>query len=175
MAKNCPKKEKVNALVVEEGSRPVNEPTRVNPLQLLNVIQREVQPTAMNGLMYVQVLLNNVAIRAMVDIGATHNFVLDREVQRLGLSIVDDGSRIKAVNSDARSVGGVVRDVSLKVGDWCGLCSFMAVPLNDFQAILGLEFFLKAQVSVMPHLQGLFIMDMPNSCFVPLSKARSLT
>ena len=38
MAKNCPKKENVNALVVEEGSCPVNEPTRVNPLQLLNVI-----------------------------------------------------------------------------------------------------------------------------------------
>lgn len=32
MLKNWPKKEKVNALVMEEGSRPTNEPTQANPL-----------------------------------------------------------------------------------------------------------------------------------------------
>ena len=178
MAKNCPKKEKVNAIVLEEsGSRPVEEMGRVNPLQLLNVIQKqEEQPASvLRGLMYVQIVVNDVSVRAMIDTGATHNFVSDREVQRLGLSLTGDGSRIKTVNSEAKPVRGMARDVSLKVGDWSGRCTFAAVPLDDFQVILGLDFLTKAKASVLPHLPGLFIMDVPRSCYVPLSRTVSET
>lgn len=84
MAKNSPKKENVNTTVMEEGSRPANRLTHVNPLQLLNVIQREVQPTIVNRLIYVQIMLNNVIVHAMVDTGAMHNLASNREVHKLG-------------------------------------------------------------------------------------------
>lgn len=56
MAKNYPKKEKVNAIVLEElGNHPVEEVGRVNPLHLLTMIQKqEKRPMAKDiGLMYV--------------------------------------------------------------------------------------------------------------------------
>jgi hypothetical protein len=49
----------------------------------------------------------------------------------------------------------------------------MAMPLDDFQVILGLEFFTNAKASVILHLHGLFVMDMPNPCFVHLLRVKA--
>lgn len=51
--------------------------------------------------MYVKVTLNGHASKAMADTGATHNFLAEREVERLGLVLSKDHSRMKAVNSKA--------------------------------------------------------------------------
>ena len=71
----------------------------MNPLQLLNAISGENQPQ--KTLMHVQVLLNGIRVKAMVDSGATHNFIATSEASRLDLKLVDEDSRIKAVNSKA--------------------------------------------------------------------------
>ncbi|KAL0320233.1 UNVERIFIED_CONTAM: Retrovirus-related Pol polyprotein from transposon opus [Sesamum radiatum] len=78
---------------------------------------------------------------AMVDTGATHNFVTDREVQKLGLTLAHHSNRIKAVNSEAKPIQCVVC-VELKVGLWTGKCNLIVVPLDDFDVILGMEFLL---------------------------------
>ena len=44
--------------------------------------------------MYVDVSINGKPTRAMVDTGATHNFISDREAKRLGLKLVKDSSRM---------------------------------------------------------------------------------
>ncbi|RVW44943.1 hypothetical protein CK203_077926 [Vitis vinifera] len=77
-AKDCPKRKKLSALVTadDKGESDSETPPRVNPLQLLNV-------------------------KALVDSGATHNFVATREATKLGLKLEEDTSRIKAVNSKA--------------------------------------------------------------------------
>ena len=100
-AKDCLKREKLSALVTadDKASTDSDSPSRVNPLQLLNVISGENQPQ--KTLMHVQVLLNGIQVNAMVDSGATHNFVATSEASRLDLKLVDDDSRIKAVNSKA--------------------------------------------------------------------------
>ena len=36
---------------------------------------------------------------ALVDNGATHNFILTREIARLGLKLSKDDNKLKAVNS----------------------------------------------------------------------------
>ena len=74
-AKDCPKREKLNAMVAEDGKGESDSegPTRVNPLQLLNAIHVDKAPTT--GLMYVKVRLAGTDIAAMVDTGATHNFM----------------------------------------------------------------------------------------------------
>ncbi|RVX00469.1 hypothetical protein CK203_037016 [Vitis vinifera] len=83
-AKDCPKRDKLLALVTAEdkGESDLETSPRVNPLQLLNVLH----------------------VKAMVDSLATHNFVATREATRLGLELEKDTSWIKTVNSKAQKI-----------------------------------------------------------------------
>ncbi|KAK4421846.1 hypothetical protein Salat_2135200 [Sesamum alatum] len=139
--RDFPKWGKLNALVAdtnneeEEGGS-----TRVNPLQLLSALKEKPLPKH-KGLMYVRVQLNGKEVMAMVDTGVTHNFVADREIQMLGRSLTQHSSRLEAVNSEAKPIRGIA-SVDLEVGTWKGKCSLMAVPLDDFDVILGMDFLL---------------------------------
>ncbi|KAJ8615365.1 hypothetical protein MRB53_034737 [Persea americana] len=106
----------------------------------------------------------------MLLIGATHNFIAERVVPRLGLSLTKGHSRLKAVNSEAKPMAGMANDVTLRLGQWSGLCKFMVVPLDDFEVILGNDFFVKAKVAIMSHLGGIFLGDEHYPCFVPKIK-----
>ena len=52
------------------------------------------------------------------------------------------------------------------MGDWKGRIDFLSVPLDDFDFILGNDFFQRAKVTLLPHLNGLLIMDEKQPCFV---------
>ncbi|KAL0315103.1 UNVERIFIED_CONTAM: hypothetical protein Scaly_2889100 [Sesamum calycinum] len=78
--RDCPKRGKLNALVAEADDDEGGSP-RVNPLQLVSALQE--RPPTQKGLMYVRVQINGKAVMAMLDSGATHNFVADREIQKL--------------------------------------------------------------------------------------------
>jgi hypothetical protein len=45
---------------------------------------------------------------------------------------------------------GVAYVVPLKVGEWTGKVNFLVVPLDDFDIILGNEFFVLAKAIPMP-------------------------
>ena len=169
-AKDCPKREKLSALVTADDKANTNSdsPSRVNPLQLLNAINGENQPQ--KTLMHVQVLLNGIRVKAMADNGATHNFVATSEASRLDLKLVDDDSRIKAVNSKAQRIQGIAKDVLLQVGEWKGKMNLLYVPLDDFNLILGIDFFLKSKATLIPFLGGLMILEEKQPCFVPAVK-----
>ena len=172
-AKDCPKREKLSALVTadDKASTDSDSPSRVNPLQLLNAISGENQPQ--KTLMHVQVLLNGIRVNAMVDSGATHNFVATSEASRLDLKLVDDDSRIKAVNSKAQKIQGIAKDVLLQVGEWKGKINLLCVPLDDFNLILGIDFFLKSKAALIPHLGGLMILEEKQPYFVPAVKGKA--
>ncbi|KAL0381184.1 UNVERIFIED_CONTAM: hypothetical protein Sangu_0182700 [Sesamum angustifolium] len=57
------------------------------------------------GLVMVPGRINGKEIKALVDTGATHNFVSDRVVRKLGLDVRTWDSRVKAVNSKAVPAG----------------------------------------------------------------------
>ena len=98
-ARDCPKKEKLNALMAEDGEDNGAEvPTRANPLQLLNAIRAE---ATHRGLMYVDFLTGGQKIVALVDSGATHNFISTKEATRLRLKLSKDDSKLKAINNQA--------------------------------------------------------------------------
>ena len=118
--------------------------------------------------MHVQVLLNGIRVKAMVDSGATHNFVATSEASRLDLKLVDDDSRIKAVNSKAQRIQGIAKDVLLQVGEWKGKINLLCVPFDDFNLILGIDFFLKSKAALIPHLGGLMILEEKQPYFVPV-------
>ena len=123
--------------------------------------------------MHVQVLLNGIRVKAMVDSGATHNFVATSEASRLDLKLVDDDSRIKVVNSKAQKIQGITKDVLLQVGEWKGKINLLCVPLDDFNLILGIDFFLKSKAALIPHLGGLMILEEKQPCFVPAVKGKA--
>ena len=110
---------------------------------------------------------------ALVDSGATHNFVSTREAARLGLKLVKDDSKLKAVNSKAQETHGMAKNMAIQMGDWNGTIDFLSVLLDDFDFILGKVFFQRAKVALLPHLKGLLIMDEKQPCFlVGISKPR---
>ena len=122
--------------------------------------------------MHVQVLINRIRVKVMVDSGDSHNFVATNEASRLGLKLVDDDSRIKAVNSKAQRILGIAKDVLLQVGECKGKCNLLCVPLDDFNLILGIDFFLKPKAALIPHLGGLMILEEKHMCFVPIMKGK---
>ena len=171
-AKDCPKREKLSALVTadDKGDSDPETPPRVNPLQLLNVIHGETP--VQKSLMHIHALVNGVQVKALVDSGATHNFVATKEAARLGLRLEEDTSRIKAVNSKAQKIQGVAKNVPMKIGDWEGMCSLLCVPLDDFDLILGVDFLLRAKVALIPHLGGLMVLEEKQPCFVQALRAK---
>lgn len=64
----------------------------------------------------------------------------------------------------------MVNDVTLRVENWLGLYSFMVVPYDDFEVILNMDFFIKAKVSIMPHMGGILIGDEHKPCFLAKTK-----
>ena len=138
-------------------------PIRANPLNLLNAIRVEVTH---RGLMYVELLTGGQKIMALVDSKATHNFVSTKEAARLGLKLARDDNKLKAVNSQAQETHGMEKNMEIQMGDWKGTLDFLSVPLDDFDFILHNDFFQRSKIALLPHLNGLLIMDEKQPCFV---------
>lgn len=82
-------------------------------LQLLNAIKAKTITPKMsaNGLMFVEEKVNRVATRALVDTGASHNLISFEEAKRMGLKASKEGRSLKAVNSAAKPIHRVAKDV----------------------------------------------------------------
>ncbi|KAJ4722993.1 Retrotransposon protein, putative, Ty3-gypsy subclass [Melia azedarach] len=155
-ARECPKRGKLNAMVAEDENPRAEECVpKLNPLQQqrCNVLQID---ESYRGLMYTSVHLNGHNIRAMIDTGATNNFLAAREVQRLGLNVEGSSCAVRAVNSLDMVVQGIAIS-SLRVGDWEDKVRFSILPLEDFDLILGIEFLVGAMAYVMPQMKSLLI------------------
>ncbi|KAG6506505.1 hypothetical protein ZIOFF_031829 [Zingiber officinale] len=178
-AKDCPKREKLNALLLgdKEDDYEQEVATLVNPLKLLNTIvayeplelltnMSEDMVRAHSQLLHVSVMLNGKSAYAMVDTGATHTFVSAKLVQEFGLSVSKCPKYIKSVNAKAQAVVGMAYNVPLTVGTQVGKANMMVIPLEDFQIILGMDFLRKTKMVPMPHLDGVMVMQESNPCFV---------
>ncbi|KAL0361986.1 UNVERIFIED_CONTAM: hypothetical protein Scaly_1153800 [Sesamum calycinum] len=73
--------------------------------------------------MYIRVQINGKVLMAMVDTGTTHNVVVDREIQKLGLTLTQHSSRIKTVKN------------SLRHGDQTYLIALIEIKLDVVQEI----------------------------------------
>lgn len=72
---------------------------------------------------------------------------------------------MKVLNSVAQPVGGVTNAV-LKVENWQHLNEFRVVAMNDFDIILGIDFFVKAQIAMMPYISRIMVSNATNPDFV---------
>ncbi|KAF2295968.1 hypothetical protein GH714_035445 [Hevea brasiliensis] len=94
--------------------------------------------------------------RALVDTGATDNFIADRAALQFQLNMQEDTGKIKAVNSKATNIVGVARRVSCQMGPWNGEIDFTVIPLDDFDVVIGMEFLKKARAIPIPTVDCLY-------------------
>ncbi|XP_068667704.1 uncharacterized protein [Aristolochia californica] len=170
-ARDCPKKRLLNAAQTESDNGGI-EP-RMGSLTLLNAAVRSREEKAAplpvrpsRELLFISLTLAGHTIKAMVDTGATHNFLSEEEARRLRIRGEKDGSKMKAVNSAAREVQGIAKNVPVVIGKWVGFLNFTIVDMDDFKVILGMEFFTVCRAFVMPHVGVVGIMDEKSPCTV---------
>ncbi|GFY82540.1 hypothetical protein Acr_02g0007800 [Actinidia rufa] len=138
-ARDCPKRAKLAALIRDDEEEPRQEEAKVGSLRLLNAIQAKMGKTKVprKGRMYVEAKVHDFNTCALIDTGASHNFIEVKEVKRLGLQLKKEQGWIKAVNTEARPIYGVARDMRLHIGDWCGQVDFTVVPMDDYPHCVG--------------------------------------
>ncbi|GFS35195.1 HXXXD-type acyl-transferase family protein [Actinidia rufa] len=152
-ARDCPQRAKLAALIQDDEEEPRQEEAKVGSLRLLNAIKAKVgkAKASRKGHMYVEAKVLDFNTRALIDTGTSHNFIEVKEAKRLGLQLKEEQGWIKAVNTEARPIYGVARNVRLHIGDWCGQVDFtVAFPI--------------------PFAETICLMGEGSACMVPLAR-----
>ncbi|XP_071689198.1 uncharacterized protein [Rutidosis leptorrhynchoides] len=104
-------------------------------MQILNAIKAktEVPQVMAKGLQFVEVYVRENRVRALVDTGATHNFVSTEEAKRLEIKEIKEGGMMKTVNVNGKPISGVAKDVQVKIGEREGTIDLSVVPIDDFK------------------------------------------
>ncbi|KAK2981476.1 hypothetical protein RJ640_021917 [Escallonia rubra] len=157
-----------NAVMTQVGN-PEESSTREKPKDMPPKKKRNVPG---KGLMYVEIKVNGKAIRAMVDTGATHNYISSTEVERVGLTLEKGCGRVKAINSAAQPVAGIARSVLIKIGPYEERTNFSVVIMDDFKLILGLEFLSDMKTTVVPCTNSLAMLG-SKPCVIPTVSPRA--
>nr|GEZ66015.1 Gag-Asp_proteas domain-containing protein [Tanacetum cinerariifolium] len=105
-------------------------------------------------------------VYALVDSGATHNFMAVDEAKRLGINATKGSGTIKAVNLEVKPIHEVAKDVRAKIGEWEGTIDLSVVPMDDFKVVLGLEFLDKVRAFPMSFANSLCIQESGKTCMV---------
>ncbi|KAK3019682.1 hypothetical protein RJ639_004157 [Escallonia herrerae] len=83
------------------------------------------------GLLYPKVDVAEKTQEALVDTGATHNFMSPRVTEWLGLKPTKDGSWFTAVNNEERHMKGVIKNVNLRTGRWTWKADFNIIDMDE--------------------------------------------
>ena len=96
-------------------------------------------------------------ILTMVDSGASHNFMGEYTARRIGLKFVPVKAQMKTINSPPDNVLGVAEKVDTTLGEWTGKVDFTIVRIDDYEAVLGMEFMKQFDAMIVTHLKRLYI------------------
>ena len=117
-------------------------------------------------LMYVAVQVNGMGVKALVDTGATHTCVASDVASSLGLEIKAYDSVVTPLNGRDHWVDNIIRSCPMEMGDWVGCCDLVVMHLRDFEMIMGMNFLMQDEVSIMPYLGTLAFMEKVTPCTV---------
>ena len=167
-ARECPKRKALNALIKRETEQEGDD-AHMGSMQLLNAlkVKQAKEKPQRKGLMYVEVKVNGMSTKAMIDTGATHNFVSEEEARRLKLQTSKEAGWLKAVTSATKPSQGVARGVTMKIGSWEGKVNFMVAPMDDFKIVIGMDFLRQVKAVPIPFLRSMAILEEEASCMIP--------
>eukprot|EP00253_Pinus_taeda_P027727 PITA_27727 len=159
MVKNCPSKPKVAAAAQEEEE----DHASVGMMQILRAsatteITSRRNPER-NRLEYVRMKIGGTEVLTMVDSGASLNLMSEDTIRRLGLKFLSVEAHMKTINSPPMTILGIAEKVDTILGEWSGKVDFTIVRIDDYEAVLGMEFMKQFEAMVLPHLRKLFIYD----------------
>ncbi|XP_070002194.1 uncharacterized protein [Nicotiana sylvestris] len=168
--RNCPDLKSLSAKVREQKEQPQGKSSGIAELGMIGlcgaITKQAIQPTD-NGNQYVDITINNKPAHAMVDTGATHNFVIEAAAKRLELKLAPTNSRVKTVNAEIQNARGVANGIGVKLGTWKGMTNFTITAMDIFDIILGQEFFRHCHILIDPYHQRLLVMEREGACMVP--------
>ncbi|XP_015086935.1 uncharacterized protein LOC107030041 [Solanum pennellii] len=178
LAKSCPNREKVNALLAGNMNQREEDEEIVaamaNPLGLSfnhitwvnNVEETSSASNPHASLIHIEMSVKEQHVMAMVDTGATHTFVDVKIATKLGLKLSKIPFYVKTVNAKAYAIVGMAYGVSMSTESWVGKHNLMVMPLGEFEIILGIDFLRKFQFVPFPHLDGVMVMNESNAGFL---------
>ncbi|GAV90278.1 gag-asp_proteas domain-containing protein [Cephalotus follicularis] len=146
-------------------------------IQFLNTVKAKVHvpKNVSEGTMSVETNIEGRTIKALVDTGATNNFISEYMANRLCLKAYRGSGYIKTVNSKAKPLIGIAKDVGMKIGQWDGLVSLSIIPLDDYDLVLGMEFMDQVKAIPIPHANSLCILEEGKTCMVPCTRSNKGT
>ncbi|XP_028072148.1 DNA damage-inducible protein 1-like [Camellia sinensis] len=157
-----------------DSESPSENEAQLGSIQLLGSISKknkkiqEPRSIQKKDVLYVEVKVNGITSHALVDTGATHNFVSTEEAKRLGLKMKEDKGWSKPVNTKAKPIQGVVRSADMTIGSWIGQVEFSVIEMDDHSIILGMDFMRKNNVMLVPHAATMSLFAGDRLCEVPL-------
>uniref|UniRef100_A0A803N774 Aspartic peptidase DDI1-type domain-containing protein n=1 Tax=Chenopodium quinoa TaxID=63459 RepID=A0A803N774_CHEQI len=90
--------------------------------------------------MFVDTLVNGRASKALMDCGASHNFITEKEATKLGIKYTKEPGKSTIVNTSPVPILDVAHKVPICLGQWSGTINLTVVHMDDFPLVLGLEF-----------------------------------
>ncbi|XP_070044270.1 uncharacterized protein [Nicotiana tomentosiformis] len=120
-------------------------------------------------LIFVEMKVNDKHIRAMIDKGATHNYLASTQVELLGLVVGKGRGHVTTINSPPQSVGGIAKGVIVKLGPYEGKVNLCIVIIDDFELIVVLEFMRQSKTIPVPYADMLPMMgeNEAKPCIIP--------
>jgi len=164
---DCPKKANLDALVQREEEKQQEE-TRLHPHRLFNAIKTKVDETP-RGPMFVETTISDRTFKARLDTGASHLLLSSNVASKLGLKISKGGGTIKVVNFSPTPINGVAHKVDVSIGEWRGPENLTVVTMDDFDAVLGLEFLDKVKAVLVLYTNTMCILE-EKACTVPIKR-----
>ena len=153
----------MSALQLDGDSKIGNLETRLNPIRMVNTIHKS---NSIFELMYTAIQVNGIGVKALVDTGAMHTCVASSVAATLGLTIEAYDSMVTSLNGMDHWVEGIIRLCLMEMGDWVGSCDLVVMHSRDFEMIMGMNFLMQEEVSIMPYLRTLAFIEKETSCIV---------
>ena len=119
-----------------------------------------------NSLRFMDLMVHGKTIQALVDTGATHNFMMTWLAKEVGLMIFPSNVEVKAVNSRAKVVG-LAHEVPVQIKDWKGQLDFTVMEMNNFDMILGQDFLNGNKAIVVPFCDEVVLVGQSQTWTLP--------
>lgn len=167
-ARECPDRMRVNAMLSQEESVPRIGALVLNSLYLSPRSGSVPRALDRPELCFIEAILEGCKMKALIDSGASHSFVSVEHARRLGLQIDWTDATCVTVDASALRVCGAICNVSLQLGAWHGSVDLVALEMDRYDLILGLDFLRQTNVVFAPCWGCVMILDARQTCFVPI-------
>ena len=142
--------------------------------QILSFMKTQPRPKK-KGLIYIEVSIKGRKLNALIDIGAFDVFISEEAATKLNLKLEKSQGWLKIVNSNKVSTAGIARGVNLSIRAWKGKEDIEVIPLDDYELVIGMNFFDRIDASIVTHVDALYIFDLDYKCVVPMPRHTSQT